>query len=453
MTSCSLLTVFCFFLETKCDIMYIAFNNISTINPITSTNYKLMVSPSVAKYERNPFFGQNDSNILSYVNVIYNPNSGNKTYEMFYDQVESPYQTLKYAQSEDGLNWIFPNINSKYNNNIILENAYGNGIWKDKYTNDPKQLYKAFGVFSNPADISKHIYGTATSPDGINWYNFRNLSINNRWDTQSNMFYDTKSETYIGITRGIEFPPRTIARTQSNNSNFNSSFSDVEIVETGLGNGSINQTYTQITFKYYNIYLGILMIYDTINQNVYCELDWSQDTYKWYRVGIGQQLIPLSTIKSEYDYGMIFIAAYPIYIKNENRIRLYYTSGDGPHSYGPRNDSVALAFIRKDGYAGITNDNKQKIGLLQSYNMVIVDKYFIVNVDMLNHNDGSYMKVGFKNISGYQINDCKVINSNVTDFTVSWNDNQDLSKLIGVNITIQFELFDAVLYTFGFVSD
>eukprot|EP01084_Bolivina_argentea_P153596 267824_1 len=441
------------------DYKYAAFNNITTINFAESFNFTTIISPSLIKNINNPLFGQDkpwEANIENgYPNVIYDANAvnKNKTFQLWYDdfiQDSNPrIEATLYASSTDGIHWTKPNLNiiqwnDNTNNNIVFENCSGVGVFKDRYTKNKNELYKAFGI------LSKNVSGTATSPDGIHWLNYRNLSIQNRWDCHNNMFFDINaSNEYIGTTRGLQFPPRTIAKTNSNGSDFDmSNFSDIKVVES---TGNDNQTYSQITFKYYNIYLGIVMIYasNTNTERVFCELTFSVDLNKWYQINRNQQFIPLSDINSkQFDSYICFAAAFPI-IYNDT-ILLYYVGSDGPHSdLSKRNSSFGLATIRLDGFAGITNINRNKVAVIQTYQLMVNGKYFIVNIDSIN---SGIAKVGFKNVNGFNVNDCDVIQSNVTDYVVSWKGNKELNGLFGTNIIIQFELNNSILYTFGFVN-
>ena len=144
------------------------------------------------------------------------------------------------------------------------------------------------------------------------------------------MFYDLgypdAVKKYFAVTRGPAFPPRTVAISKSKINNFDGTFTKADVVYSG---GSDNQTYAQITFEYYNIFLGLVMLYDTTspNQRVYCELSWSPNMYDWYRILPGEQLIPLSPLEPvQFDSYICFAAAYPVVV--DDMVRLYYFGGN-----------------------------------------------------------------------------------------------------------------------------
>merc|ERR550514_1987849 len=87
--------------------------------------------------------------------------------------------------------------------------------------------------------------------------------------------------------------------------------------QAGTGNEAVEHTtdtneqlYVQATFPYYNVYLGVLMVYNaaTARQEVHCELAWSADTVAWHRIEPGTDLVPLGaegSFESHICYGSI----------------------------------------------------------------------------------------------------------------------------------------------------
>eukprot|EP01084_Bolivina_argentea_P301213 519588_1 len=432
---------------------YSAINNITTINLNNSTNIKTILAPSLIKFAHNPLFGQDkpwETKIGNgYPNIVYLKNNSNKTYQLWYSSaiMSQGISGELYAQSVDGINWLKPNLNltlfnNSYNNNIIFQNSGGIGIFRDIYTRNISQQYKGFGQFPT-------VSGTATSKNGLVWTNFRALNLSCDYATQNNMFYDTKVNKYFGISRPPYTPTRTVAITKSNNNDFSGEYTTAVVVESG---GPYNQTYSQITFEYYNIFLGLVMIYDSTssNQRVYCELSWSPNMYNWYRINAGQELIPLSPLEPVvYDSYICFAAGYPIVV--DNMVRLYYMGGNGPH-YGNRNSSFALATMRMDGFAGLTNSFKQSVGIVSSYQLNIDAKYLTVSCDVYQDNENGSLRVGLLGIDGFEVGDCVHIQKNVTDYVVVWGNNDNLNQFIGKRVVIQFELIDAILYTFQFTN-
>ena len=266
-------------------------------------NSGLVLAPSLVKYAGNPLFGQDkpwEPRIDNgYPNVVYLPDNGDKTWQLWYDSFlslqTSPWtEGTLYAQSADGIAWRKPDLglvsfDGSSKNNIVFKNSGGVGVFRDIYTQNASERYKGFGVFPT-------IDGTAVSADGLHWEGFRSLKyqLNNRWDTHNNMFYDSgypsTVDKYFGVTRGAEFPPRTVAVIKSEVNDFHSKYTNATVVLSG---GDDNQTYAQITFTFYDIFLGLVMIFDSTSPQgrVYCELSWSPNMYDWHRVNKGQQVL------------------------------------------------------------------------------------------------------------------------------------------------------------------
>ena len=331
------------FLGTK----YVAVDNITAIDWQNSNNFAIIVSPSVTKYSANPLFTQDkpwEPRIDNgYPNVVFTQSNfndnklKNKTYQLWYDDFiqtqPSRIEATLYAQSIDGISWIKPSLhknsfNNSTANNILFVNSGGLGIYKDIYTKNTNELYKAFGVLSS--DIS----GIAVSKDGINWnlnknannIKYKDLSLNNRYDTHNNLFYDVnKTDKYILVTRSSDYPPRIVAMT--NNSDTENNISPLQLNFTNLSFNNVkmvsqysnqdNQTYAQITFPFHSIYLGLTMIYETNTnaQRVYCQLSYSIDLLQWFIIE-NQDLIPLSNVNSnDFDSHICFTAAMDLIVE------------------------------------------------------------------------------------------------------------------------------------------
>merc|ERR1712159_137798 len=53
-----------------------------------------------------------------------------------------------------------------------------------------------------------------------------------------------------------------------------------------------DQNYVQATFRYLNVYVGVLMQYNaaSMRQDVHCRLAWSKDTFNWQTIEPGSDL-------------------------------------------------------------------------------------------------------------------------------------------------------------------
>lgn len=153
-----------------------------------------------------------------------------------------------YAHSDDGIRWTQPALgrvefNNATDNNLLLLGINGIGVWRDRRDANASRRYKGIGAFGNcsyarpcrapqgcctPAklapghvpDCEAYRYSLAFSADGVTWRDADMHSIGreigggecgptepgqpprppcvpgigSRWDTQSNLLYDTESE-------------------------------------------------------------------------------------------------------------------------------------------------------------------------------------------------------------------------------------------------------------------
>ena len=138
---------------------YSVINDKSTMDPESYNNAEIVLAPSLVKSPSNPLFGQDkpwEPRIDNgYPNVVHIPNNGNKTFELWYDsflQVSGGFiEGTLYAQSEDGIKWYKPDLGlvdfkGSSANNIVLTPSGGVGVFRDIYTQNASELYKALGV-------------------------------------------------------------------------------------------------------------------------------------------------------------------------------------------------------------------------------------------------------------------------------------------------------------------
>ena len=345
-----------------------------------------------------------------YPNVIHDPADPLGSWRMWYGA-----SLWEYATSEDGIHWTKPDLGmydlgyfnrdwSHYgtHNNVIM---FGNGmgIYKDIHEKDPNKRFKAFGGPScffgagggannctGPIQVTNGLcdnsftyspltrtrthpktahdlisplpllspfvhcsQGTAVSPDGLYWYEAKNVTWpyaagsqtgpHQKYDTHQNLFWDASKGKYIATTRDLKpFPWRSVAIAESNLEEF--SFDTTYAPPSVLQGTANEQPYSQITFPYYGIYLGLTSVYDAqygrTEGRVHLRLSWSRDAEHWNWVDqgalTGKDFIPLGRTgwkHNAFDSHIIFAAAYPKQMADD--IRVYYMGGNGPHS-GPR---------------------------------------------------------------------------------------------------------------------
>ena len=351
-----------------------------------------------------------------------------------------------YATSEDGITWVKPEMGlvefegSKKNNIVwrgdgtraeVGDGPHGTGIFKDMREPDPQRRYKAI--------LKSEILSIAFSPDGIHWGKaMTRPEADSAGDTHNNAFWAPTLGKYIGITREWGQPfGRQVARTTSTDF---LNWDKCEVVLEGLEENL--QTYAMPGFFYGGIYLGLVAIHDQEADRVWTELTWSPDTVTWNRVLPGTPLIPNTGEEGDYDWGCVYAAATPAFLKDE--IRLYYGSSDGRHNVW-RNGYFCLATLRPDGFAGYKQTETIKPATLRTTEISPGTGPLQVSADIAGV---GYVKLRVFDENNEQIAESEPLHGILSDEEISWRNGFDASEQ--EKIKIEFEFQHATIYSFNF---
>ena len=205
---------------------------------------------------------------------------------------------------------------------------------------DPSRRYVAFGPACYTGGTSCGLdfrdgqprYPTqdlAFSADGLVWSDASALAWPDpqRYDCHNNLFFD--GARWVATTRtASDRAGRTIGMTTSARGDlaFNTSVAPTRT----LAGTTDHQLYSQITFTWRNVYLGIVMVYDATSTDgrVHCRLAWSSDaTSGWRWVDgsgdvVGADFIPLGE-QGAFDSHVCFAAASPTFDGSAERSTLW----------------------------------------------------------------------------------------------------------------------------------
>ena len=359
---------------------------------------------------------------------------------------------LCYAESDDGIKWIKPEIglvefNGSLKNNILFKNGYGASVIYDVKDPDPNKRFKS--AFWEQ-DLSKGIkypgMCIAYSADGINWKKHsgnpvikgsygdyiqppletditqkndqgKPISVSDVidliWD-QNREVYAVYAKTWLDGPNGDMHWKRAVVRTESKDffnwstprliiwpDEFDSIEDEAETDRTAGGGGSDGvQLHSGPAFYYNDLYFSMLQVMDSGGTgNMPIELALSRDGYNWKRPFRKNWFIPPLDDKKLYDASLIWSNATPIYFKDF--FRFYYgaygklwNSSDGSQISG-----IGFAEMPRNRFAGIRP--RKRIGqiTLKTVNLDGV-KRIEVNGDA---SKGS-IRVEVLNDSGYRIN-------------------------------------------------
>ena len=345
-----------------------------------------------------------------------------------------------YAVSPDGIRWEKPSLGivefeGSKDNNIVWRGPHGSGIFKDMRDPDPKRRYKAF--------FKGTMISVGFSPDGIHWSDAVECpEANVPGDTHNNAFWAPTLGEYVGITRTWAKPRgRQVARTSSKDF---LKWTRAEVVLEGVENHL--QTYAMPVFYYAGVYIGLPAIYNSDADRTHTELAWSPDTVAWHRIGPGTPLIANSTEKGQYDWGTVYAAAYPVFLKDE--IRLYYGGCDDMH-FGWRNGYFCLATLRPDGFAGYEPVDSDQPAVVKTTPVVCTGEHLRVSADV---EKNGYVQIRLLDSSNKLLAEGEPLTKTVTDGPIQWKNGFSFGKLKGKEIKLRLELSESKLYSFSFTS-
>jgi len=282
----------------------------------------------------------------------------------------------------------------------------------------------------------------AFSPDGLHWsQTIECPEANVRGDTHNNAFWAPTLGEYVGITRMWARPRgRQVARTSSKDF---LKWTRAKVVLEGLENHL--QTYAMPVFYYAGVYIGLPAIYNSRLDRTHTELAWSPDTVAWHRIDPGSPLIANSPRKGDYDWGCVYAAAYPVFLKDQ--ISLYYGGSDDKH-FGWRKGAFCLATLRPDGFAGYEPVAEGTSAFVVTTPLLCTGRPLYLNADV--QKDG-LVRIKIFSYSGKELAEAKPLRRTVIDTKLEWQKKSAIRNLKGKMIRIEFELRNAKLFSFCFL--
>jgi hypothetical protein len=244
-------------------------------------------------------------------------------------------------------------------NNILFDGTTALAVYDDGYAaaQNASQRFKIWGNLpgletaptGRQLGYTAQLGGTAVSADGLVWTDYRRLqdpssskAVKGTWrfDAAANLYYDLKQGRYVGTNRA--FRPcdscgtcpiwwnapgeygcqgtlsSTCTAQQCNRTvraiGTSSSSAGDEFQRASWGPNTevhadhddpTHQYYSQVSFPYYNGFLGILSIFSAGDPpnvfgkgKVHCELAWSADGDKYERIAPGTDFVPLGSINA-----------------------------------------------------------------------------------------------------------------------------------------------------------
>jgi len=430
---------------------------------------------------------------------------------------ESAGSATLFATSHDGVSdWQKPALGrfpydsgagASTANNILFDGTTALAIYDDGYQeSNASARYKVWGNLpgldgQRELGYTAQLGGSAVSANGLNFTDYRRLqdpsssaSVPDTWrfDAQTSMFYDLRVRRYVGTMRAfrpcsscgtcpIWWQPhsgcqaelsstctaaqcnRTVRAIATSSTKPDEDFQRAtwgKSVEVFADHDDpTHQYYSQVTFPFYNGYLGIVMVFSAVDPpktygkgKVHCELAWSADGDTFERLAPGTDFVPLgSTATRDFDSHVCFASAHPVKLPNETRV--YYFGGDGPH-YSPawpdplhRNSSFGMGVLRPDGFVALRPRAGASAGTATTLPLVASGRQLTVTADTAPAGSVT-ISVRAPGLPGGGVTCAAVAGRNVTDEPLQ---GCDLSAVAEQMVTLKLEVGGgAAIYTVGF---
>ncbi len=202
-------------------------------------------------------------------------------------------------------------------------------------------------------------------------------------------------------------------------------------------------------------YVGYMSVfYLRLPQAIDIQLATSRDGIHFTRVCRGQPFIPSGPL-GYYDI-MAMACSQPEPIVVDDTVYLYYTAANFPHNAdiahtdpGVLKIGAALATFKRDRFASLETSS------LDSGPCRVVTKPFTVRHSKLFLNAATWMKGSIRvealtrdwqPIPGFTEPQSKTVQGDALDHPIRWNDNADLSQLVGKEIRLKFYMTRARIH-------
>ena len=396
-------------------------------------------------------------------------------FKMWYLATNRPHYDIGYAESEDGIYWIRPNVGKDAKNNFVFH-GHGFSCFVDPNEKDPNHRYKAAYGPAGRYEKSQKAIHLAHSSDGFHWIPYHNGKavlprttiphprIEGRTyvtasDTHNQMIWDGEANVYRIFTRDIYVGPREGDDRKVSRGTRSMINPDVKANPTGWtmvrswefdreGPDEYNyrQIYTLTDWMYLGVHFALMGV---LKNGVLIDffIGTSRDADHWDLswVYAGQPLVPPGP-KGSFDAAGAF--PFSQIVTWEDRHWLYYGAMDKGHKNKENRMTIGLATLRLDGFASLSAG--PDAGMVTTKPFKLEGNELEVNVDA----SGGQVSVEVQDdagrpIPGFTRQDCQAIKSNDgVRLQPKWARHADLVSLNGNVIRLRFDFQNARLYAF-----
>ncbi len=398
---------------------------------------------------------------------------------------------LRYAESTDGINWIFPTLNLKEvdgtrANNVVLKYAGHIAKIPDEYrTPDRDSAGRALGVnciLDRELTPMPHTRGRFTalsdegtsfafSDDGFTWTAYPENPVVSFGgsDTYNGFLFDPRIGRYVlfhrphpNIHAGWARVNRLIARIESDdlvNWDWDSArcvldtdSRDAPAVNPGgdTQRGRLKQFYGINVARHGDLIVGFAQLLDDSRGGWFdVHLVHSRDGIQWVREPTDQPLIPLPG-RGHWDSGMVW-AKPPVAVGDD--LFVYYTGSNMSHQYQMMNDEkldkrqLGLGIVQRGRLVGYHAGDHE--GELLTRPFVLTSPRIFLNADATRGAIKAAVAFGTgKPVPGLGKADFIPVTANGLDLPMTWRGQKQLDKLVGQRIRLRLAVRAGAVYGF-----
>ena len=424
------------------------------------------------KYEGNPILTPETDEERNVTLPGACPKAGGVWYDKKYKKYRMWYEAgwlnrLAYAESDDGINWIRPELDVKAGTNVVVDgrDSDSNTVFIDDDTKNPSERYK---LFFRGAGQGKPAY-VATSPDGIHWGEMVETSV---FGDRSTAFYNPFRKKWIYSIRDIK------KRRYRNYRECDDLIAGAlggdgydrvpwpRTDEHDLCDPKLNITphlYNFDAVAYESIMLGMFEIFKGPHNNDCAKIGvpktteliaaYSRDGFHFSRPD-RESFIPASRECGEWDRGYVQSAG-GICIVKRDELWFYYCGFAGDETFVCEeecncgmysNSATGIAKLRRDGFVSIDGT-----GSLVTERLTVAegrDKLFINAKAPLGEVRVALLDADGQIIDGYSEEDCLPFTGNDTCARIVWRGKETCS--LPEVFRVRFSQSNAQLYSFWF---
>jgi hypothetical protein len=413
------------------------------------------------KYEGNPLIVGDGG----YVSVARDDKTGK--WQMWYQTAvigagkgERAQYAIAYAESEDGIHWVRPELGlyrwkGTKENNICWTGIKGRRASSPFLLDVPEKDRKGYRhVMLYRETDGMHLIG---SRDGIAWDRASDVRISPiHSDTQNALVHDPRRGEYVMYCRAKHLyrtfrgkildtgESRRVARMASKElwTEWKAEPQNILIPDERDAAEGFDCFYGMPVRIHGGVYWGFLWPFKT-NTDIHTELAFSRDGVRFERLPGRPKLIERGP-EGSWDDGMVFGGYQWVEVGDE--WWLYYAGWDGPHQSRTRKAGIGLVKVRKEGLVSVHGPAGG--GVIVTRQVRWPGGELLVNADASKGELKVRVTDGRRKVlPGFDYDDCVPFRGDGVAKEVTWKEKK-IGSLAGRVVRLEFFLKNADLYTF-----